>query len=397
MNQREFNQTYSRTRRLLINQLKHYIKERDESRITSIFCEYTKIDSQYIAIFIDNNNQLCQMYLNSLLEEFETNSVLPNEFREMFEKEIFFAKEATSIELVYYFILYITVEEFNAQLRKINLPFERPLDENGLVDNSINNQYFFRGQTKGWDIAPSVIRELKQDIKIDNDGLNHLYEECDLNKKYNELFCDYTSKRNLYYKVAFMQHACAFSPLIDFTKKAIVATSFALSNTNQFNVFNSEKSYVYRLIIDRTIKVIDSKQEASDFLKTINYFCIHINDDFVYGKTFFYDEYRGGVVTRKSLIILTPIDLYNALKPKLVIFDSPTNDRMKYQSGIFVLFYDYVSFKGELRYWYAPGFSILSYPINPRSKRKILRSIHTISEGWYESNLLVNPYEIFNK
>ena len=397
MNRREFNQTYSKVRRSFINQIKRHIKERDKLRVSTIFCDYSKVSNEYMNIFVSQNSELCHKYLDRLLEEFNHNNFFPSDYRAMIIEEVFTIKETNSVELVYYLAIFITIEELSAQLRKNDLLTEKELDELGLVDTQIDNRYFFRGQTKGWDITPSVIRDLKQDIKIDKEGLTHLYEECDLNLKYDELYCDYISRRNLYYKVAFMQHACAFSPLIDFTKKAIVATSFALSNTNQFNVFNSEKAFVYCLTVDKTIRVINSKQEASDFLNSINYFCIHINDDFIYGKVYYYDEYHGGVVTRKSFSILTPLDLYNALRPKLVILDSPTNDRMKYQSGIFALFYDYVSFKGKLMYWYAPGFAINQFPINPRSKRKIIRSIHSISEGWYESNLLVNPYEIFNK
>ena len=117
----------------------------------------------------------------------------------------------------------------------------------------------------------------------------------------------------------------------------------------------------------------------------------------MYGKEYYYDEYVGGMPEKKKIVILTPRDLYDALKPKLVILDSPTNDRMKYQSGVFALFYDYVSFRGELNYWLASGFSIMSTPINPKSKRKILDMIHDVSKGSYESNFLSNPYDLFNK
>lgn len=390
-------QSYARIRRELINHIKKTIEERDEGQIRTVFCKYSENEKSFIHSFVSHNLDLCERYFEVLLNEsnFKTIIFYPN--RERIKNEIFYIEEASSLELAHFFIVYVTVEEFNVKLRQIRLPFAKDITDETICDSEISKYYYFRGQTQGWPIAPSVLRGLKDNININIDGLMHLYEINNLIAKYNELYCDHTSQNSIYYKVAFIQHACSFSPFIDFSKKSIVATSFALSNTNQFNIFNTEKSYIYRLIVEDSIDIIDSRKKASDFLKNINSFCIHINDSFAYGKTYQYDEYVGNVPIKKSLTIYTPSDLYNALRPKLIIFDSPTNDRMKYQSGVFALFYDYVSFKGELKYWYASGFSILSHSINPKSKRKIINMIRRTSDGWYESNLLINPYEIFNR
>lgn len=388
--------SYAKSRRKVIDYIKNQIKEIDISEISSLFCKYSELKKENVLSFLKDNHDLCIKYLDILLNDFSNDTNGFYYFNSEIKKEILEPFELKSFELIHYFIIFITVKEFNKQLEGMFFDYEKELDDELLRTKTDGNCYY-RGQTEDWPIAPSIIRGLKENIKIDVGGLNHLYEENEIENKYKEMLCDYVSSHNVYFKIAFMQHACSYSPFVDLTKKAIVATSFALSNSSQFNKFNSEIACLYKLYIDSNTKIIVSKQKAADFINTIPYFCISINDSFAYGKIYSYNDYSGGAVSVKTFSITTPMRLFNALKPKVVIIDSPTNDRMRYQSGVFAMFYDYISFNGVLKYNYIPNVFLIKKPIYPRSKRKLLKQIHTISDGWYEPDLLINPYEIFNK
>lgn len=159
---------------------------------------------------------------------------------------------------------------------------------------------------------------------------------------------------NRYNKYAFMQHSCSYSPLVDFTKEPIVATSFALSNTSRVNDFRNEDSAVFCSINTRdNLDVINHRWEARNFL--VNEFYLQVIDAkaIKLGKDYVLRKADGS----SRVLCFNSIDkLLDALTPKIKIIDITTNDRMLYQSGVFVCFYDCVCLRDFIAYELNPAF-----------------------------------------
>lgn len=245
---------------------------------------------------------------------------------------------------------------------------------------------YFRGQSDfSWQLKPSLLRGFNcselDGCVIDNNKLFEIYDKTNLIKKYNDNISDKIIRSGSdidYDFLSFMQHAVSYSPLIDFTSDIEVAYKFAL-NKNNPNTYLQKDSSIFVLEMEKS----NNNNDVSDF--NIKYLekkikpgsIMHIIDSF--GKD-------------QSLDFTTITKIRTLLTPKFKIFDRKTNDRMKYQKGKFVLFYDYVSVRGNVYYMLNNQMILFKHKILASQKDSILSSIGPDLNNSY----LMNPYQIFN-
>lgn len=259
--------------------------------------------------------------------------------------------------------------------------------------NSFFSNGVFRGQSNfEYRISPSVLRNNSGNIYLDDNYYYKLLCDAELEIKFN-----YFIKRgniNRYQKYAFMQHSCSFSPLVDFTKDIFIATSFALSNASNVNCFRNEDSSVFILNnYNEKLDVIVGKKEAREFIK--DEFNLRIIDSkyFKLGKTYDLEKSDGSYY---SLSCFTINGLLDELTPKIKVLDIPTNDRMLYQKGLFVCFYDCICLKDFVAYELDDSFVLIKVKIPKRNKRSILKNIYK-NKREFDPEHLMDPYLIFKE
>lgn len=229
------------------------------------------------------------------------------------------------------------------------------------------------------------------DIYLDDDYYYDLLQKDGSEAKYNQLIrCE---DRNAYSKYAFMQHARSFSPLIDLTYSKEIATSFALSNSNNVNTFRNIDAAIFEIKINNCEQnTFKDESEARLFLK--NDFNLKIiNDDyFILCHKYSLKKYGGKL---ESICIKSFKELFKALTPKYKIFQIYTNDRMKYQKGLFLCFYDCICLKDFIVYDLIDDFEIIEFTIPFEIKNTILKKIY--EHRRYDPEHLMNPYLFFQE
>lgn len=268
------------------------------------------------------------------------------------------------------------------------------------LDDLKNLSYyqFFRGQADyEWRITPSLLRNLRMDIVLDDNYYFKLLDDCNLESKFNDLIrpTKSFSVDNKYNKYAFLQHACSYSPFIDFTKDPIIATSFALSNPNSFNDFRNVDSSIICMRFNEQKKsnMIKDRVTARDFIK--NQFRMEIinSDCFIFGKPY---ELLKSDGTKEYICIFSIDELLNRMTPDYRVFDIPTNDRMLYQKGLFVCFYNCLCLKDFIAYELCPDLFLTKICVGKRKKRQILDGIYR-KYRQYDPEHLLDPYLYFKE
>lgn len=369
-----------------------YIKTIDKFGIVSIFDKLGNhnLDEMLGCCDLDENRPFinkAKERLFSFAREKNTYNIehfskfLFEEYDELIKKTEF--KERIYYLLIIAFLLIVYDERIKEEILAIN--------EYEQIRKESNEKVYFRGQCLSqWRMWPSVFRELKGNIVFDDGYYNALLKNYKLDMKFNDIMRKGV-KQNAYQKYAFIQHACSYSPLIDFTRSEQIATSFALSNTSSFNLFNENDSAIYELTLLNRNNVYLKKQDARDFLKYTMMLDI-IEKPVCIGKTYTLKTSSGGskTITISSLPVLVKL-----MTPKYKIIDIPTNDRMVYQQGAFVCFYDCLCINGYILYELINDINIVKKIIPAHSKKKIIKSIY--DERQYDQEHLLNPYLYFNE
>lgn len=183
--------------------------------------------------------------------------------------------------------------------------------------------------------------------------------------KYNKIF---TSKYG-YGFLAFMQHTYAFSPFLDFTSSNIVALSFATTNIGKGN--------------DGAIYTFDTTNDVSAY---------RLKDK------------RHVVYSKRKLCILDKIGekylfecIFKDFEPMVRLRKNQSNDRMKYQKGIFMDVYQGIIINGVLLIPVGSE-KIKKYRINCKyssfNKSNIVGKIRKKYPQYKYTNLM-NPYNFF--
>ena len=253
-----------------------------------------------------------------------------------------------------------------------------PIDYTDLENN--DGKHWYRGQSDyKWDLTPSMFRNLgnvfSKEITINKRTIENVYAENGMLDKWEKVFK--TSKID-YAFLSYMQHSIAYSPLLDFTSDFPTALSFALSNRSAVNDFSYKDSSVFQ------IEVTNNRMRTTDFHDLPDSFYI----DYVPNKYAI-----GTSILGKTM--LTYDDIIEALTPEFVMIDAETNDRMKYQHGKFILFYNYLSLQGTVCTWLNKDLHVTKYRIRKEEKNRWCDKLRK-DYPYLMVDKMMDPYRYFS-
>lgn len=205
-------------------------------------------------------------------------------------------------------------------------------------------------------------------------------------------------ENHLYNISAFAQHYCDFSPLIDFTKSLYPALSFALKDRTYFD----SDIVLYSLELKHDSDYTNDIETANKWLSELN----------IYVSLFDEAGVKKAVkdVLENPLFIPSPLDfkkshdefithlesLNSTPTPKAKLIDVPTNTRMKFQNGVFLLLTDFQMFnKTYLTKNMRDEFIINKFIISKELCPRIVDYIHT-NAPWYSYKYLTDIESAFN-
>lgn len=272
-----------------------------------------------------------------------------------------------------------------------------------LQDFLDDKQLFYRGERindPNRHLIPTMFRKPKELFKNSDLGILHI----DSNYLYNYYsnlgsFVDVFNKtmgkadtQHLYEICAFAQHYCEFSPLIDFTKSLYPSLSFALKDRTEFD--------------DDIILYVLELKDFDDYTNDINTANQWLEEFSVYVSCFGDKDIKKAVkeIFANKHILTMPDDFKNHLEhigskpvPKAKLIDVPTNTRMKFQQGVFLLLTDFQLF--NVTYFtknIREQFSITKYIINKDICSDILKIINE-NAPWYSYRYLMDVEGAFKK
>lgn len=260
--------------------------------------------------------------------------------------------------------------------------------------------HLYRGQSDySWDIIPSIFRghiffTSHEGEIFDKDLMYYKYYNSGLIQKYNstiakpiiscsgDLSCEF---------IAYMQHSVAYSPLIDVTSKSLIGLQFALGNKAYINDYYGKDAAIYDFQ-DLGNNSYDDNQRNIDE-NNENFTIIILKKKITVGKIMKVEDINKNV---KTLDCTSISKIIKILTPKYKIINSILNDRMRYQHGKFIIFYDYVLVENKIIYWLNKNLKVEKYHIDKNLKDKIY---DILNEKFPQFNMdfLMNPYEYFKK
>lgn len=236
---------------------------------------------------------------------------------------------------------------FSAVSRNINTfdDFEREL----LSDFYSGKQIFYRGErinSRDRNLLPTMLRNTQALFSESDLGIVHIDADFLFNY-YSSLGSFVTVFNNtmgkadgehLYEICAFAQHYYHMSPLIDFTKSIYPALSFALKDRTEFNDD----------IILYTVELKNKEDYTTDILTADSW----LHNMSVYVSRFDEDDVKTAVkelVNNKGIIMNEDFRqhierLATPPTPTAKLIDVPTNTRMKFQQGVFLMLTDFQLF-----------------------------------------------------
>lgn len=242
---------------------------------------------------------------------------------------------------------------------------------------SIGDLYYRGHSDCSYKIIPSMIRSLGKTQIVDYPVIEKLYDESGLFKKYKSHI---NSAAVVDYDFcSFVQHATSYSPLIDFTKDKDIALSFATYPNGNLNAYNNTDAALIVLSLKKATNSINIKRIRLDYHDNK----LKIDSD-IYGKPL----YKCSIKDFDTSFALS---------------DTSTNDRMKYQRGVFFCFYRCVIVKGVPLIPWSKGFLItlkIHHTADPKFKIESKKEIYNeiiAKNPEYDFNHLMNPYDYFGE
>ena len=257
---------------------------------------------------------------------------------------------------------------------------------------------YHRGQSNyTWRLIPSLYRRLNNSYYVDSEFLFQRYNKIGLAKKYIE-HIDSDCFEADYNMISFMQHACSYSPLLDFTEDKNIALTFALSKNSNINDYEREDSCIFSLsVVKGETKILKETTEINNFLKDefklfyMENKSIKLGEDIELNKFDKKGKMHIELITYKSIS-----ELVKLMTPKFVVINNKTNDRMKYQKGLFVLFYDCLCIYDKILYELSPYLSLKKIRIAYSDKNDELKKLYQ-EHREHTLDYLLNPYKVFNE
>lgn len=354
--------------------------------------KYEKKEEEYIA-FINNSkeflNEWLYYYNNDILFDEPNNYILNIQSL----NDLNITDISLYLDYTYNLLIFIIALEMNIYL-------VRQAREPDLL--------LYRGQEDStWLMLPSIYRKISENHIFDSKYIYLKYKNLGLLKKYHE-HIDSSIDELDYNVLSFMQHSCSFSPFLDFTENKNIAKVFAATRRSNFNEYTKTKCKVFTISIfegekdNKFLKSVSKieclKDEATinEFLKNNYKMYVISNSSISFGKPVSFKVLKNGKIEDEELCISSFKQLVELLTPKIAIIDLKTNDRIKYQKGVFLLFYDCLSISGRIFYNLSSNLHLEDEEYTYSDKIKMLDDIRTNDhENTYD--YLIDPYKIFNE
>ena len=291
--------------------------------------------------------------------------------------------------------------DFSAVTKKIDT-FEE--FKKFLLDDFISGkQLFYRGErinSEERKLLPTMLRHIDELFKDNDLGIIHIDSKFLLDY-YNSLGSFTTvyantmgtvDENNLYEICAFAQHYYDFSPLIDFSKSIYPSLSFALKDRSEFQ----DDIVLFVLQLKGPEDYTDNLTVANEWIRDLS----------VYVSCF--DEINVKSAVKEIIANKQQLSMTNEFRrhmemintrptPSAKLIDVPTNTRMKFQQGVFLLLTDFQLFNGgyftkNIREDFLITKYVISKDICPQIKALIADKA-----PWYEYRYLTDVEAAFKK
>lgn len=263
--------------------------------------------------------------------------------------------------------MFSAIEHFNKRLETLSEKITDDLDfdfsavskyietdddfERYILNDFLNGkQLFYRGERlndPNRHLVPTMFRKPERLFTDSSSGIVHIDSQY-LYNCYSDMgsFVEVFNKtmgradvEHMYEICAFAQHYCDFSPLIDFTKSLYPSLSFALKDRDVFN----DDIVLYVLELKDLGDYTDDINTANQWIKDFSVYVSRFSEDTV--KSAVREMFSGKPVLPMPDDFRKQLEYLNskpAAKAKLI--DVPTNTRMKFQQGVFLLLTDFQLF-----------------------------------------------------
>lgn len=253
-----------------------------------------------------------------------------------------------------------------------------PIDNTDLQNN--DGAHWYRGQSDyQWGLIPSMFRNLSnvfsKPTMITQKTIEDIYSGSGMLKKWTDIFKDTTVDYNF---LAYMQHSIAYSPLLDFTSDFPTALSFSLGNKSALNDFQYKDSSVFQIEV-KSNRLFNKEEDPLPQ----GFYIQYIPEKYIIGTSVF----------GKSIGSFD--DIIKALTPDFVMIDIVRNDRMKYQHGKFLFFYNYLSIQGTICTWLNKDLRVTKYRINKNEKDRWCDKLRK-EYPYLMIEKMMNPYSYFS-
>lgn len=331
-------------------------------------------------------------------------NLIPNKMQRITEEDMNSSEFLEDrIYKMYFVILFVSIEIYKAMSDRENFRntiIDKYESEFAIYDNKEDGRKWYRGQTDySWELLPSFYREVSpitgQVKRISLQTLFDEYQELDILRKMNKILKPKVvdSGDLNYEKLAYLQHAISYTPLLDFTEDKKVSLAFALSNIHNAYDYNSKDSAIFE-IEDNDYKknTLNTINEIDEFLKHDFYILI--------AKKYFI----GSPIAGKEILYLH--DLIKILVPKYKLINIQTNDRMRYQKGKFIIFYGFLILGKNIFVGLNKDLSIVKHKIKIEDKRRVdkvgnykrnFKDLLHQSNPEYDIDNLMQPYKYLNE
>ncbi|MDD6728422.1 MAG: FRG domain-containing protein [Eubacteriales bacterium] len=251
------------------------------------------------------------------------------------------------------------LEDFNEKVSdSLDFDFSAVSKEINTVDEFNNEIYykflsgeklFYRGErisSQTRHLLPTMLRNPQ--ILFENNDLGIVHINADyIYNFYSSLgsFVDVfhntmgaADSEHLYDICAFAQHYCHFSPLIDFTKSIYPSLSFALKDRKIFD----DDIVLYVLELKNDEDYTTDINTANKWLSELNVYASYFDEDSIRTAVKEIIETKKVLPADEFKIHLDQMSVRPDPKAKLI--DVPTNTRMRFQQGVFLLLNDFQLF-----------------------------------------------------
>ncbi len=216
-------------------------------------------------------------------------------------------------------------------------------------DFKSDKKLFYRGEriySSERRLIPTMLRDPKALLERSDYGILHidsqfLFDQYSSMGGFVELYnktMGTASTDNLYEISAFAQHYCNFSPLIDFSKSLFPALSFALKGRKEFE----DDIVLYVLELKNDKDYTKNPVIANKWLRELSIYltCFDEND--------VKNAIKDSIEMKLPLSVYEPDEVRKQFErlntppsPTAKLIDVPTNTRMKFQQGVFLLLTDF--------------------------------------------------------